>query len=128
MSTQSKQIVPNPRIGDIVVWIARLVTLAFIVLLILFSFDAFSGDASFGKKLVGFLIHLVPAAAVGLGLFIAWKFPLPGGVLLLVLGMIFTIYFNTWEATQNFLLVSVPLFLAGVLFMLVHLFPKKKME
>lgn len=103
--------------GKIMTWLPRGVAFLFIGLLVLLSFDSFSGEISFGQKLLGFLIHLVPAFSVAVCLLVAWKYRLFGGVLFLMLGMVFTIYFGTWKSASHFSLISLPLLVAGVLFM-----------
>ena len=37
-------------------WLARILAIAAIIFMLMFSFDAFSGDEPLGKKLLGFLI------------------------------------------------------------------------
>ena len=99
-------------------WLPRILALLFAVELAVLALDAFEGTNSFWEKLLGFFMHLVPALSVTAFLAIAWKFRLLGGVLFLVLGMIFTIYFNAWKTAFGFAMIAAPLFAAGLLFML----------
>ncbi len=99
-------------------WLPRIIALLFVGLLVLLSMDSFGGNQTLGRQLIGFLIHLIPAFLVGICLLIAWKFRLLGGVLFLVIGMLFTIYFGTYRSASHFLLISLPLFVVGALFML----------
>lgn len=46
--------------------------------------------------------------------------PLVGGLFFMLLGMVFTIYFQTDRAAANFLMISMPLLVAGVLFIFSH--------
>lgn len=107
---------------NIFIWLPRILALLFAGFLALFALDAFSGDLSLGKKLLGFLYHLAPALSVLLFLAVAWRFRLVGGLGFLVLGMVFTIYFDTYRQTANFMMISLPLFVTGVLFMISHRF------
>ncbi len=102
---------------DLLTWIPRIIGLLFTGFMILFSLDAFSGDTSIAQKILGFLLHLIPAFVVGGCLLLAWKYRLLGGVLFMVLGMVFTIYFSTYRTASHFVSVSLPLFVAGILFM-----------
>ena len=39
-----------------------------------------------------------------------------GGLVFMVLGMVFTVYFAAWRTAELFMMLSMPLLLAGVLF------------
>lgn len=99
-------------------WSPRIIASAFVGVLAIFSLDAFSGGGTFGEKAGGFLVHLIPAFITVGCLAVAWKYRLWGGVLFLFLGIVFTFYFGTAKNIYNFLLISAPLFAAGVLFLL----------
>ena len=99
-------------------WSPRIIASAFAGLLALFSLDAFEGAEPAGVKLEGFAVHLLPAVITIACLAVAWKYRLWGGVLFLFLGIVFTFYFGTATNIYNFMLISAPLFAAGVLFLL----------
>lgn len=99
-------------------WSPRIIALAFAALLALFALDAFSMDKSLGEQVGGFLIHLLPAFATIVILTIAWKYRVVGGFLFLLLGIVFTFYFGTTSKISTFLLISAPLFAAGILFLI----------
>lgn len=103
---------------QLLTWMPRAIVLAFILLLIVFALDAFEGPGGVLHKMGGFLLHLLPAAVTAGFLLVAWRWRIIGGLLMLVLGMVFTIYFQTDQSWSRFLLVSFPLLLAGVLFIL----------
>ena len=112
--------------ADKLFWIPRMLTIIFILFLSLFALDAFSGEAPFYEKLAGFFIHLVPSFILVIGLAIAWKRPFAGGCVLILLSLLFTLQFNTYRLVSYFLIISVPLFVAGVLFIVFHVLAKKK--
>jgi hypothetical protein len=56
--------------------ISRLAAAAFMAL---FALDAFNGKP-LSEALPDFVIHLVPAAIVGLAVVIAWRYPLAGAI------------------------------------------------
>ncbi|MCB0527106.1 MAG: hypothetical protein KDC61_04430 [Saprospiraceae bacterium] len=99
-------------------WLPRVVAVVFIGLLILLSLDAFEGERTAGENLIAFLIHLIPAFLCLAALIVAWRYRLAGGVLFLFLGIAFTFYFGTARHFGTFMLISVPLFVAGALFLL----------
>ncbi|WP_427910001.1 DUF7670 domain-containing protein [Pelotomaculum propionicicum] len=83
-------------------------------------------DGGFYEKLAGFFIHLVPSFILVIGLAIAWKRPFAGGCVLILLSLLFTLQFNTYRLVSYFLIISVPLFVAGVLFIVFHVLAKKE--
>lgn len=99
-------------------WSPRIIALVFAGLLALFALDAFKMNKSLADQFGDFLVHLLPAVITVGGLVIAWKYRLVGGFLFLFLGIVFTFYFGTASNFYNFLLISAPLFAAGILFLL----------
>lgn len=97
-------------------WFPRILAIVFAAFITLFALDAFEAKASFWHQMGHVLIHLVPTAAVLAALWLAWYRRIIGGLLFLVLGMVFTIHFGTWRAAGLFWMFSMPLFVAGVAF------------
>jgi len=83
----------------------------------MFALDVF-GEYSGIELLIGLFMHLIPTFVLIGILVLSWKYELIGGILFLILGIIFTIFFNTYEDIINFLLISFPVFLVGILFLL----------
>jgi hypothetical protein len=98
------------------VWIPRILAIGFILFLLQFSFDVFSGPASWGEKIQGFFIHSIPAFLLLITLIYSWHYPRIGGASFIVLGLIFTFYFNTYRMMVSFLIISIPIFIIGILF------------
>lgn len=67
-----------------------------------------------------FIVHLTPAIVTAGFLWLAWRFPIIGGLFLMMLGMVFTIYFRSDRTLLLFMMISFPLLLAGLLFILSH--------
>lgn len=97
-------------------WLPRVIVLVFILFIASFALDAFDEDASFWGKIGDFAKHLIPAAVTSVFLFVAWRYRIFGGLLLMVLGMVFTIYFRTDRSLYYFMSISFPLLLGGLLF------------
>ncbi|HSR66959.1 MAG TPA: hypothetical protein VLU25_03370 [Acidobacteriota bacterium] len=110
---------------NIALWTARGIGLAYLLLLTILSLDAFSLPGQWWEKLIGFAIHLIPAAIFGSALWLAWEHPLAGALALLALALVFTLFFSTYRAWPPFLSVSLPLFLTAVLFALAALRAKR---
>jgi hypothetical protein len=87
------------------------------VIVSVFALDAFDGNESLLKQTGHFLVRLVPTAVTLAFLFVAWRYRMLGGLLFIVWGLIFTIYFGTHRTAPLFLMFSLPLLLAGLLFM-----------
>jgi len=107
-------------------WVPRILGILFVAFISLFALDAFGGDGSFGEQLLGFIIHLVPSFVLVIFLVIAWKHEKVGGWLYILLGVVFTIFFDTYEELITFLLISGPVFLTGVLFLISAMRNSKK--
>ncbi|MCC6723327.1 MAG: hypothetical protein IT258_02365 [Saprospiraceae bacterium] len=97
-------------------WFPRILSMAYVLFIASFALDSFSEPGSMLRHLGIFLLHLIPAIAASICLFVAWRRRILGGLLHIVLSMIFTIYFGSWRDTQSFLMISLPLAVAGFLF------------
>lgn len=101
-------------------WLPRVITIAYILFISIFAADALTSDGSVFEKIGRLVAHLIPSALAAGLLFVAWRVRILGGLLFLVFGLALTIYFQTYRSTQNFLMISFPLMLAGVLFIFSH--------
>ncbi len=106
-------------------WSARILPIVFGVFLIIFSLDAF-GSGRIAEQLEGFIIHNVPSMVIGILVFFAWKKDIIGGIGFLALGVLFTIFFHSYRDIISFSIVSLPMLLAGGLFMLAWHLEKQK--
>lgn len=106
--------------------ISRALTLLFILFLSLFALDAFSGQASFFVKLTGFVIHLVPSLVLLGVLLISYRSPSLSGLIFILLSLVFTLYFKTYTVAVNFLTISFPLAVIGVLFIVSHVLNRRR--
>ena len=102
------------------IWVPRVLALLYVAFLAIMSLDSFDGSSGIFNNLVGFLVHLLPAFWIGMTLLLAWHYRLIGGVAFMIMGMVFTIYYHTNTSTANFMLISMPLFVCGMLFIFSH--------
>ncbi len=113
-------------------WTPRIVSIAFICLLAMFSFDVFESGKSASQILVGFLIHNIPVFILLIILGISWKYEIVGGVAFILAGLLylamilkniitngFQWYYLSWIG-----IISGIAFLIGILF-LIGWFNKK---
>lgn len=110
------------------IWIPRIVMIVFIVFVSMFSLDVFSGNAPFVDKLAGFLIHMIPSFVLILLLVLTWNRPLAAGYLFIIMGIIFTFYFKTYDQLVSLLTISLVPILTGLLFFVPSIIKKNKAD
>jgi hypothetical protein len=103
---------------SIVYWFPRVLAILFIGFLLLLAMDSFTGNSSLLQKFTGFIIEGGPAIALILILWFAWKNGTAGGILFLVMALLFTLFYHTYQRWDTFILISLPLVLIGGTFML----------
>ena len=106
------------------IWAPRIILIAYIIFLMFFSFDVFGMKAGVLEKIGGFLVHSAPSIAMAVLLGIFWNRPRISGWVFTGAAVFLTIFFNTYERAESFLMVSAPPLLAGVLFLLAKGRPK----
>lgn len=107
----------NRRVKQLLFWAPRVLCILFAVFVSLFALDVFGEGYGLWEAMLGFLIHLIPTGLVLVALAIAWRWEWLGGVLFIALGAWYIVM--TWERANwsAYLLISGPLFLVGVLFL-----------
>jgi hypothetical protein len=112
--------------GGFFYWTPRIIVLIFSVLI--FIFALLSGASEYGDGLDS-IIKNSPNALPWLLFFglvyLGWKNDKIGGYLFVFVGLFSVIFFNTWKHLSSFFVVSFPIFLAGILF-LVNYYRGKK--
>lgn len=99
-----------------ITWFPRILAIVFAAFISIFALDALDGHDSIWTQLWHILMHLILSFAVLAALWLAWYRRIFGGLLFMILGMVFTIHFGTWKETELFLMFSFPLFVAGLAF------------
>ena len=94
-------------------WSPRVIVILFILFMFSFSLDILSMEGTVLEKTGGFLIHNIPVFIVILLLVFAWKKQNIGGILFILAGIGFALFFGI----SAFFVISFPLILAGVLFL-----------
>jgi len=118
-------------------WTPRIICILTILFVSLFAFDAFSPELTIWQQITGFLIHLIPSFILLGLLIIAWKWEKTGGIILAIIGIVFTVvvfnlnYQRNHSFTKSFaivLMLCIPFILAGVLFIVDHYYRVKNPE
>lgn len=98
-------------------------SLLIVLALFWFAFALLSGAGQYGQG-VGAVFRNLPNAQPWLGLFvfvyIAFRWELVGGILILLAGLVSIIFFNAWTAPVVLLGVSLPLSAAGAALIACH--------
>jgi Na+/pantothenate symporter len=97
-------------------WIPRIMAMIFIIFLLQFSFSIFTSPILFWLKVKGFFIYSFPALMFLITLIYSWKYPKIGGIIFMVLGVIFTAFFHTYSIITSFFIITLPALLIGGLF------------
>jgi hypothetical protein len=107
-------------------WSPRILAVLAILFMIMFSFDVFGGNAPVGTKLLGFLMHNIPALILTVVLLVAWRWEIAGGVLFLLAAIAGTIFFRSFAGNPGSLIVLAPFCIIGILFIVHHLIYKNE--
>jgi hypothetical protein len=102
-------------------WIPRILCILFAVFITLFSLDVFDEHTGLWKTLAAFLIHNIPTIFLIAILIPSWKWPWIGGVFYIALGFIYLFGLPGIK----YLLIYLPLFVIGTLFLLDWFLRKK---
>ena len=103
----------------LVTWTPRILAILYIIFITIFSFD----ESVFTLP---WFVHLMPTLLLTLMVILTWRKPLAAAIIFLILGFGFTLIFKTYTNWLIFLIISLPLILIGILFLLERLFLKKK--
>jgi len=104
----------------ILYWFPRILVILAILIMMMFSLDAFGGDEPIGRQLLGFLMHNIPAIVLIIVLVFAWRYEIIGGVIFILLFFVLGIFFKSFSGNSGSLIILAPFLLAGGLFILHH--------
>ena len=103
----------SPQVRSFVIWAPRVAGIGVSLFAALFALDAFDGSP-LSQALVGFVIHLAPAAVVALVVAVGWRFPWLGAAGFAALA---TAYAASVQTRLDWILaISGPLVATAVLF------------
>lgn len=111
-------------------WTPRILCILAILFISMFALDSFSPDRTFLQNAGALLIHLIPSFILLAILIVAWKWARIGGLLLIILGIVFLIltfnlnynlrHFSLTQSLINVSFICLPFVLAGILFIMSH--------
>ena len=108
----------NQTVEKILFWSPRVLGILIAIFVSLFALDVFGEGYSFWETIAALAMHLIPTLVILIVLGIAWRWEWIGGFLFVALGVLYITLF--WEPSNlpAYLIISGPLFLAGILFLL----------
>jgi hypothetical protein len=99
-------------------WTPKILGIIYAIFVSLFALDVFGMGYGFWETFSALLIHLIPTAIILVVLFIAWRWDWVGGILFIILGGLYlTIAWGSFPWSV-YVIMSGPLFLIGILFLL----------
>jgi hypothetical protein len=107
-------------------WLPRILGILTVLFMIMFSIDCFDGDVKLGKALICLVMHNIPALIFAFVVFVAWKWELIGGILILALTFAGFYFFRTFNGNPGSLIVLLPLLVTALLFVLAGIIKKKE--
>ena len=109
-------------------WIARLLLIAAILFMMMFSLDVSESEGSLKEKAIGLFMHNIPAFILIAVLVIAWKRELAAGILLIILTLGMMYYFHSFTGNPGSLVVILPFLIAGIFFIVCHFSTFRKQQ
>ncbi|MEM3573202.1 MAG: hypothetical protein QXJ62_03090 [Nitrososphaeria archaeon] len=117
-------------------WIPRIILILQATLLSFFAFDAFDRNVSFTQKISAFIVHLIPTYIIIFLLIISWFKPVSGGIICILIGLIFGSLFNVWKIFIQpnpmnifpLIIIVLPLLLSGILFIILGVQQNKTLK
>lgn len=110
-------------VQKVIYWLPRVLSVLFIVFISLFALDVFNEGFSF-NAIKALLIHLFPVYILIAVVIIAWKWEIIGGLIYFFLGIFYIIMMRHNFHISWALIISGPLFLTGLLFILNKVYNK----
>ncbi|MFN2211932.1 MAG: hypothetical protein ACK2UM_01175 [Anaerolineales bacterium] len=105
-------------VSKVLYWSPRILGVLIAIFVSIFALDVFGEGYSFWETIAALAMHLIPTLVILVVLCIAWRWEWIGGFLFVTLGVLYITLF--WEPSNlpAYLLISGPLFLDGILFLL----------
>ncbi len=104
-------------------WAPRILSIAFIVFLSLFSLDVFGEHLGFWKTLLALAMHLIPCFVLLVALVLAWRWEWIGAVLYALAGLLYVLWVLTRRIPPSIQVnwiafIALPAFVVALLFLL----------
>lgn len=117
-------------VNKFIYWIPRILCIAFLLFLAMFSLDVVTPGATVKDVMIGLFMHNIPVFILLVLLIISWKYEIVGGIAFLLAGIVYIIFsafrpgMPWYQVLVSSLLIAGPSFLIGILF-LINWFQKR---
>ena len=98
-------------------WTPRVICILFALFLVIFSFDVFEGAHGFWDIALGLLMHNLPTIGLFVTLYFTWRREWIAAIIFPAIGVAFDVAFWGKGPLLNYILLTGPLFLLGILFL-----------
>ena len=112
-------------IKQVLYWTPRVLGICFAGFVSIFALDVFSEGYTFWETIGALLMHLVPTYIVVVALLLAWRWEWIGALLFIGLSVFYIVWVWGRFPWVTYLVISGPLFVTGVLFLLNWVFRKR---
>jgi hypothetical protein len=99
-------------------WAPRILCILFAVFISIFALDVFEEGYGFWKTILALLIHLIPTWIIVIVLVVSWHREWVAAILFNALAALYIVWYWGKFPWVNYLALSGPLFLVGVLFLI----------
>jgi uncharacterized membrane protein HdeD (DUF308 family) len=108
--------------GQLLYWAPRALCIVVAIFISMFALDVFGEGKGFWETTLALLMHLIPTYIVLIVLAIAWRWEWVGAAVFIALGVLYIV--TAWGRFPwgTYALISGPLFLVGILFLLNWLY------
>ena len=118
----------NTRLKRALFWTPRILGILFSIFLCMFSFDVFGEGLGFWETILALLMHLIPVYIVVIVLVVAWRWEWVGALLFIALAGFYVVWAWGRFDWSAYAVISGPLVLAGVLFLLNWIYRAKQIH
>lgn len=108
----------NQKVKKFLFWTPRILGVLIAIFVSLFALDVFGEGYGFWETIAALAMHLIPTAVILIILAVAWRWEWVGGILFIALGVLYITLFWDPSRLPAYLMISGPLFLLGILFLL----------
>jgi len=110
---------------QVLYWTPRVLGICIAGFVSIFALDVFGEGYTFWETVTALLIHLVPTCIVVVALVLAWRWEWVGALLFTSLSVFYVVLAWGQFPWVTYLVISGPLFVTGVLFLLNWVFRKQ---
>jgi hypothetical protein len=111
-----------------ILWTPRILALLIAAFVVLMALDNFTTVAPADKQVLGFFISIAPAIVLIAGMIIALRYKIAGGIAILLMGIIMSVLLRISMKSLPFLILSTPVIVTGILFILSHFYERTSLK